>query len=97
MKKFAILSASVALLGLSACGGSTTEATPSGDSTTVVQSDTLPVPNATVTNTTVIDRTRDQGDSVTIDSKGVRATVGDGGTTVTTDINKNPSVTVHEN
>lgn len=95
MKKLAILSASVAVLALSACGDADEPA-----DTTVIANETTatPVPGPTVTETatatTVVDG--DDVDSVTIDSSGVRANVKDGSTRVTVDADGNPSVTVQD-
>ena len=88
MKKI-ILPALVAVsaLGLAACD-STAEA-PAGTETEVVTEEVGTDPEMTEPVVTA-----DDGDSVTISEDGVTADINDGGTSVSADIDGNPSMTV---
>lgn len=92
MKTLPALLAGAALLALAACGGSADDP---AETTVVETTETVPAP--TVTETTIVEDGPDSGDdSVTISEDGVTADVDDGDTSVTADIDEDPSVTVRD-
>ncbi|GAA0283851.1 hypothetical protein GCM10009127_26600 [Alteraurantiacibacter aestuarii] len=83
----------LAILGLAACGDTVEE----GD-TTVVEANTpepayVPAPSAAPADAD----NSSAGDSLSISEKGISATMNDGGTTISADIDGNPSFSVERN
>ena len=96
MKKFALPAlASVTLLGLSACGE---PAEPVGQDESTMADPAMSDPAMTdpaMTEPVVpAPGQTDEGDSMMIDRSGMDATVTDGNTTTTVDIDENPSMSV---
>jgi hypothetical protein len=88
---FAILAACVLAVPLAACGSDPAPVA-EGDTTVVVEDDGAAP--AAATAPTVATPEQDDGDRVSISEDGVRATIGDGDTRVTADVDGNPSLDV---
>lgn len=90
-RPFALLAACALAVPLAACGSDPAPVA-EGDTTVVVEDNG--VAPATGNAPIVATPDQDNGDRVSISKDGVRATIGDGDTRVTADVDGNPSVDV---
>lgn len=105
MKKFLIAAfAGAASLGLAACEDTADENAMTDDTAVTDTADTMPPPPPAVTDDPLAEPTEDidgdgdidADDRVTVDESGIQADINNGDTSVTADVDEDPSLTVEE-